>query len=124
MKKCLRSVEKRESNKYEYLRVSVGEAERLVETKTYIYISKEEYKRKSKFYKLEPCKGQLINVIDNEGNKSQKLVENINYQKMIDSQNKVPNSSKVGRGSINLASIYRKNKFSGNFYGKNHKKRK
>jgi hypothetical protein len=115
MKKCLRSVNYVEDKRYEYLRVDVEEAKEMVETGKYIYISKEEYKRKSRYYKMIPCQGTLINTIDARGNKRQELIKPINYEKQYYLSIKLPNSSKIGKGSINSSKVLRKNKFNGNF---------
>ena len=116
MKKNLRSVELRSDGRYEYLRIDVEEASKLVETKEWIYISKEEYKRRSKHYSFNPCQGTLVNIINTKGEKSQVLSNNINWDKTLVKMKKGPNSSKLGKGSIGSPSIFRKNKFNGNFY--------
>lgn len=107
MKKCLRSVEKLSTGNYEYLRVHVTEAKEMVETKRYIFISKEEYKRKSKFYKLIPTEGTLINTKDEDGYAVQKCLNNLNFNKDLD---KYPNSTKISKSSKYNPAVSRKNK--------------
>jgi hypothetical protein len=110
MKKNLRSVEKLSTGAYEYLRIDAEEAVALVDAKSHIYISKEEYKRQSKFYHLQPCKGTLKNVIDADGAKAQKIINGINYYKHLNQR--VPNSTKIANCSMGVSEIRRTNKYA------------
>ena len=109
MKKSLRSVTKNEQGVYEYLRVDVEEAARLESIGGYIYISKEEFKRKSKFYQFVPCNGTLIKQIDGEGNVSYKSLHNINYAKNLGEQ--FPSSTKIAKCSMQISQVRRKDKY-------------
>ena len=105
--KNLRSVRKNSEGSYEYFRVADEEAKELVESGSVIYISKEEYKRQSKFFKFVPCKGTIINVgRDENGDKIQKILYNINFNKT----GKPLKSTKIAKCS-SVVPVYRKNKY-------------
>lgn len=104
--KNLRSVKRNSEERYEYFRVEDREAKELVESGEYIYISKEEYKRQSKFYHFVPCEGQLFNRVDENGDKYQVVLHNINYSK----RGKPLSSTKIAKCS-SVIPIYRKNKY-------------
>lgn len=105
--KNLRSVRKNSEGSYEYFRVADEEAKELVESGSVIYISKEEYKRQSKFFKFTPCKGTIINVgRDENGDKIQKILHNLNFNKT----GKPLKSTKISKCS-SVVPVYRKNKY-------------
>ena len=105
--KNLRSVRKNSDDRYEYFRVEDAEARELVESNNFIYISKEEYKRQSKFYKETPCKGTILNVgRDEEGNKIQKILYNLNFNK----RGKPLKSTKIAKSSA-VVPVYRTKKY-------------
>lgn len=108
MKKCLRSVNKTSDGVYEYFKLSVEEAIKMVETGSYIYISKEEFKRQSKFYHFVPCEGTLINKKDESGKMYQECLYN---QNPLKNKKFFPNSSKIAKCSMNNGNILRKNKY-------------
>jgi len=109
MKKCLRSVNKLSTGSYEYFRVDVEEARIMVETGNYIYISREEFKRQSKFYKYIPCEGTLINRTDANGEKYQECLYNQNPLKHKEG---FPSSTKIAKCSMNIPTVRRKNKYA------------
>lgn len=109
MKKNLRSVKRNSEGRYEYFRLDAEEAIKLVDAGTHIFISKEEYKRQSKFYRLEECTGTLIKHIDKEGNKSYKSLHNINYAKNLGEQ--FPSSTKIAKCSMQTSQVRRRNKY-------------
>jgi hypothetical protein len=111
MKKNLRSVQRNSENRYEYFRVDVEEAARLMSIGGYVYISKEEYKRQSKFYNFELTNGTIINHFDNEGNKSQECLNNYNFGRSS-RQNSMPSSTKIANCSSSVSEIKRKNKYA------------
>ncbi|MCK9429223.1 MAG: hypothetical protein M0R17_04410 [Candidatus Omnitrophica bacterium] len=114
MKKNLRSVTRNSEGIYEYFRLDAEEAIKLVDAKTHIFISKEEYKRQSKFYTLYPCPGTLINVEpfeDKDGNLiTQKYLDNINYTKHLGEQ--FPSSTKIAKCSSSVSKVIRRNKYA------------
>lgn len=110
MKKNLRSVTRNSEGVYEYFRLDAEEAMQLVDAGTHIFISKEEYKRQSKFYQEIPCNGTLIKHIDKEGNKSYNPLYNINYAKNLGE--KYPSSTKIATCSSEVSTIRRRNKYA------------
>jgi hypothetical protein len=126
MKKCLRSVYQIDGL-YAFIKVTVEEAKQLVDAGSYIYISKEEYKRNNKFYNhlpsqvayLEECTGTLIKHIDKDGNKSYESLHNINYVKNLGEQ--YPSSTKLGAGSMGSNQVRRRNKYAKKDNGKTSK---
>lgn len=111
--KNLRSVKRNSEGVYEYFRLDAEEAMQLVDAGTHIFISKEEYKRQSKFYQEIPCNGTLVNIEpyeDKEGNKiTQKSLGNINYAKHLGER--FPSSTKIAKCSSEISTVRRKNKY-------------
>jgi hypothetical protein len=105
--KNLRSIRKNSEDSYEYFRVADEEAKELVESGSVIYISREEYKRQSRFFKFTPCKGTIINVgRDENGDLIQKTLHNLNFEK----SGKPLKSTKIAKCS-SVIPVYRKNKY-------------
>ena len=104
--KNLRSVRKNSDDRYEYFRVEDAEAKELVESNNFIYISKEEYKRKSKFFHFEPCRGTLIKVSDEDGTIRYQSLNNLNFNKT----GKPLKSTKIAKCSSCIP-VYRTKKY-------------
>ncbi len=105
--KCIRSkFPMKDSETFEYLRVSNEEAEEQVRTKDWEYIPKSEYKRQSKYYKFVPNKGTLVNNRDAEGNNTQNVLNPSAYKTP-----KKGNSTKIADSSKNNRNITRTGKF-------------
>lgn len=115
MKKNLRSVKRTSEGVYEYFRIDAEEAMKLVDAGTHIFISKEEYKRQSKFYQFYPCQGTVVNIEpfeDNEGVlKTQKYLDNINYTKNMGKE-QFPSSTKIAKCSSQISTVRRRNKYA------------
>jgi hypothetical protein len=113
MKKNLRSVTRNSEGIYEYFRLDAEEAMKLVDAGTHIFISKEEYKRQSKFYHFYPCQGTVVNIEpfeDKDGVlKTQKYLNNINYAKNLGEQ--FPSSTKIAKCSSQVGEIRRRDKY-------------
>ena len=110
MNKSLRSVKPLSNGRYEYLRVPAEEAKKLIESKTHIFIGKEEFKRQSNAYVVNSCMGTIVNGVDDKGNKTQECLYNINYTKWMGEQ-KFPNSTKITKSSMGSGTVKRRNKY-------------
>ena len=114
--KCLKN--KLKDGSFEYVRVTEKDAMKLVDSEDskWNYISKEEFKTQSRYYKTIPCKGTFVRTTETrDGQKVivYKLINEINHikrnTKTIAKQ--YPNSSKLSKYSINL-NVRRKGKFN------------
>jgi hypothetical protein len=118
MQKSLRSVKKK-AGVYEYLRTSAEEAEKLVDAGDYIYVTKVQWRSAQKFYdgtkpsevaSYTSCTGTLVNYYDENGDKHQRSLENINFSKRINIS--FPKSGKVAICSSTVSTVRRSNKYA------------
>lgn len=111
--KCLKN--KLKDGSYEYLRVTEKEAMELVDSEdsNWKYISKEEFKTRSKYYKFIPSNGTWIKFKEQDENGEVRYVYRLKNGLTSKFNTKLyPNSSKIAKSSKNNVMVRRKGKYN------------